>query len=230
MSAGTYTCTISHIPWRSQEAVEVELLRELTIGRAPRGRGMVVGGGDDYVSANAVHLKKKTNGVEIANTSSHSAVEVHHPNGVRIIFPSETLTVNSSSRLVLPSKDVSYIVEIKIEGHEPATQQSGHTRRLVPEDLTIAEERIPALAGLCATYLFPQRFGTAPLKASEIASLLRKSGLDVTAKAINHKIQRTREQVEEHTGMYLDDREGLAQFLIRNKYVTADHVKKYLME
>ena len=49
----------------------------------------------------------------------------------------------------------------------------------------------------------------------EIAEKLNKSSLDVTAKAVNNKIQRTREQVEEATGLYIEDREGLAQYLIQ---------------
>ncbi len=73
----------------------------------------------------------------------------------------------------------------------------------------------------------PKKYGVAPLTANEIAEKLNKAALDVTAKAVNNKIQRTREQVEEATGLYIEDREGLAQYLIRKGHITKAMVDKY---
>ena len=50
---------------------------------------------------------------------------------------------------------------------------------------------------------------------------------ELTPKAVNNKIQRTREQVEAATGAYLNDREGLASFLIRRGHITKEMVDKY---
>jgi hypothetical protein len=156
-------------------------------------------------------------------------LEVHHTSGVRILFPRESLTIVTSTKLLIPSRDLNYSISLELVGFDNHITASAQTKRLLPEDLHIAEERKPALAGLCASLLFPHQFGTAPLKATRIADLLSSKGHEITPKAVNHKIQRTREQVEAHTGTYLDDREGLAQFLIRNRYITSEDVRKHLM-
>jgi hypothetical protein len=225
----SFRCLIRHVVWGHPESQERVLEKEVSIGREPRRGGLKIAPSDEFVSANAVQLRRKSTGVEIQNTSSHAQIEIHHSNGVRYLFPKESLTITQSSKIVIPSRDLSYSVEILIEGLDLEVGIGTHTRRLLPDDLVIAHERLPALAGLCANYLFPQHFGYAPLKASEISAYLKKKGLVVTPKAINHKIQRTREQVEEYTGNFIDDREGLAQFLIKNQFVTADDVKKYLL-
>jgi hypothetical protein len=222
-------CSIRYVEWGHTGFEERTLDKRLSIGRAPKEGGLGIASQDEFVSANAVLLVRKVTGVEIQNTSTHSQIEVHHLSGVRYLFPGESLTVNLSSKVVIPSKDFNYSIEVIIDGDVAGAAVGSHTRRLIPEDLVIAQERIPALAGLCANYLFPQHFGSAPLKASEISAYLAKRGLVATPKAINHKIQRTREQVEEYTGTYLDDREGLAVFLIKNQIITADHVKTYLL-
>ena len=63
--------------------------------------------------------------------------------------------------------------------------------------------------------------------ANQIAEKLRKFEAELTPKAVNNKIQRTREQVEAETGLYLNDREGLALFLIRRGHITKEMVDKY---
>lgn len=226
----SFSCIVRHQPWGQVETIERDLEKIMSIGRNPKANGFQVASNDEFVSANAVQLLRKARGVEIANTSSHAQIEIHHSSGVRHLFSGESLTVTQSSKIVIPSKELTYSIEVLIEGVLDEIDRSTQTRRLLPDDLEIAEERIPALAGLCATYLFPQHFGTAPLKASEIAGYLSKKGMVVTPKAVNHKIQRTREQVEEYTGNYLDDREGLAQFLIKNQIITADHVRRFLLK
>lgn len=223
------TCVVTFTPWKATTPVSVSLKRDLWIGRDPNKPKFQIGSEDQFISANAVHLTLRENGVEVQNTSSHSQMEVHHTNGVRILFPRESLTVVTSSKLLIPSRDINYSVHLELSDFFDQPIVSTQTKRLVPEDLHLADERVPALAGLCASFLFPQQFGTAPLKASQIAELLSAKGYQITPKAVNHKIQRTREQVMAHTGSYIDDREGLAQFLIRNRYITSDDVRRHLM-
>jgi len=223
------SCLVTHTPWKESTPTSVNLKTDLWIGRDPNKPKFQIGPEDQFISANAVHLTLRETGVEVQNTSSHSQVEVHHTSGVRILFPRESLTVVTSSKLLIPSRDINYSIQLELSGFTDQTTVSTQTKRLVPEDLRLADERIPALAGLCASFLFPQHFGTAPLNASQIAELLSAKGYVITPKAVNHKIQRTREQVEEHTGSYLDNRQGLAQFLIRHRYITSDDVRKHLM-
>ena len=224
-----FECEILHEDWRTKIRVTANLKKSLTIGREPGRTGLVIGPSDPYVSSKAVLLTRRSDGVEIRNTSSHAQVDVQQSNALRHIFPGEGIVMISSFVMFLPSKDFTYQVSVDIEGLEVAGQRVGVTRRLLSQKIVISEERMPALSGLCASFLFPGRFGTSPLKASQIAEILTSRGHSVTAKAVKHKIQRTKDQVEQATGNYVDDREGLAQFLIRNRLVTAEHVRHYLI-
>jgi hypothetical protein len=225
-----FRCSLKLQQWGVAGVTEVQLEKGISIGRSPTKGGLQIAQNDEYVSANAVSVQRKKNGVEIRNTSSHAQIEIHHLSGVRFVFPGEGFIITQSSRINIPSRDFTYVVEIQIEGLEISESAPTHTKRLVPEDLEISHERLPALAGLCASYLFPQLFGSSPLKASDISVYLAKKGMKLTPKAINHKIQRTREQVEEFTGSYVDDREGLALFLIKNRIITADDVREFLID
>jgi len=206
-----------------------KLQKSMTIGRDPGKSGLVIGPSDPYISSQAVQLVRRPDGVEIRNTSSHTEVDVQQSSALRHIFPGEGIVMISSFVIYVPSKDFTYQVRVTIEGLDVTGQRSGATRSLQSKKVVVSEERLPALAGLCASFLFPGRFGTAPLKASQIAAILTTRGHPVTAKAVKHKIQRTKDQVEQVTGNYVDDREGLAQFLIRNRIVTAEHVRQYLI-
>lgn len=224
-----FTCVVSHEHWSRPQTQVVTLEKRLQIGRDPGASGIKIGNEDHFVSAVAVKLQRRKDGVEILNSSSHSEIDVQHANAVRHLFPGEGMVVNSSVTVLVPSRDYVYPVVVQIEGSIDLAKQTTGTRSLFSQKLELAEERIPALAGLCASFLLPNHFGSAPLKASEISELLAKNGLILTPKAINHKIQRTREQVEEFSGLYIDDREGLAQFLIKNKMITVDHVRMFLL-
>jgi hypothetical protein len=221
---------VTHQDWRSGGDNSSSLGRNLVIGRDPGKGGFVVGANDSYVSSKAVELIRRKDGVEVRNTSSHTDLDVQQSNALRHIFPGEGIVMISSFTIYLPSKDFTYQVKVEIDGLEAAEQRTGGTRSLVSQRIVISEERLPALAGLCATFLYPSRFGTSPMKASQIAEILTSRGFPVTAKAVKHKIQRTKDQVEQATGNYIDDREGLAQFLIRNRLITAEHVQRYLIE
>lgn len=224
-----FVCEVTHRDWRDGSSQSSKLGQVLVIGREPGKGGFVVGAKDPYISSKAVELIRRKDGIEVRNTSSHADLDVQQSNALRHIFPGEGIVMISSFTIYLPSKDFTYQVRVEIEGLVGAEQRAGGTRNLVSQRIVISEERLPALAGLCATFLYPGRFGTAPMKASQIAKILTGRGFPVTAKAVKHKIQRTKDQVEQVTGNYIDDREGLAQFLIRNRLITADHVKRYLL-
>ena len=224
-----FSCEVTHQDWRSGSSNSSSLERNLVIGRDPGKSGLVVGANDSYVSSRAAELIRRKDGVEVRNTSSHTDLDVQQSNALRHIFPGERIVMISSFTIYLPSKDFTYQVKVEIDGLEAAQQRTGGTRSLLSQRIVISDERLPALAGLCATFLYPNRFGTSPMKASQIAEILTSRGFPVTAKAVKHKIQRTKDQVEQATGNYVDDREGLAQFLIRNRLVTAEHVKQYLI-
>lgn len=225
----SFKCQVSHEDWRHKSRQAMSLKSKLVIGRDPGKGGLSIGPSDLYVSAKALELIRRQDGIEIRNTSSHSEVDVQQSNALRHIFPGEGMVVISSCTIFLPSRDFTYCVAIEIEGLKVTDEPSGGTRNLISQTITIADERLPTLAGLCASFLYPGRFGTAPLKASQIAEILTRRGYPVTAKAVKHKIQRTKDQVEQATGNIIDDREGLAQFLIRNRLITADHVQQYLI-
>jgi len=224
-----FECEVSHEDWRAKRRACTSLLKSLIVGREPGTGGLLVGESDPYVSSKAVELVRRPDGVEIRNTSSHAEVDVQQSNALRHIFPGEGIVMVSSFVLFIPSKDFTYQIRVDIKGLDVAEQHGGATRSLLSQKIVISDERLPALAGLCASFLYPGRFGTSPLKASQIAAILKDRGHPVTAKAITHKIQRTKEQVEQATGNYLDDRQGLAHFLIRNRLVTVEHVQRYLI-
>jgi hypothetical protein len=228
-TSGGFGCEIRHEDWRIRSHQTATLQESLTIGRDPGKKGLVIGPSDPYISSRAIQLVRRPDGVEIRNTSSHAEIDVQQSSALRHIFPGEGIVMISSFVIFVPSKDFTYQVRVTIEGLEATEQHLGATRSLLSQKVVVSEERLPALAGLCASFLFPGRFGTAPLKASQIAAILTTRGHPVTAKAVKHKIQRTKDQVEQVTGNYVDDREGLAQFLIRNRIVTAEHVKQYLI-
>lgn len=201
--------------------------KKLCIGRNPEKNGLVVGGSDLYVSSIAVELTTKENELIIWNRSSHSELDVRTHTGLRVLFPDEKFSIRESATVIIPSSVYMYKIELDLTGIAPVKQSSTGTQKIDGHDLVFAVERIPSLCGLCAFAFYPEKYGTAPLTANQIADRLRKFDPALTAKAVNNKIQRTREQVEEATGTYLNDREGLAAYLMRKGHITKDMVDKF---
>lgn len=220
-------CKVSFLDPLTRHQSDLVIGKKLSIGRKPGASGLVVGSTDSYVSSIAVELSKKVDELVIWNRSSHSELDIRTQKGLRVLFPDEKFSVRESTTIIIPSKDFSYKIEVRVVGAPQIRESTSDTRRLDGHDLSFAEERIPTLCGLCASYFYPKKYGVAPLTANEIAEKLSKVALDVTAKAVNNKIQRTREQVEEATGLYIEDREGLAQYLIRKGHITKAMVDKY---
>ena len=220
-------CTISFVDPRTGMLSSTEIHKTVSIGRNPGKNGFVVGENDEYVSSIAIEISKGRNELSISNRSSHTEIDIRLHTGVRVLFRGEQIAVQESATIIIPSSVYMYKIELELTGVAPVRQTSTGTQKLDGHDLVFAVERIPSLCGLCAFAFYPEKYGTAPLTANQIADRLKKFDPALTAKAVNNKIQRTREQVEEATGTYLNDREGLAAYLTRKGHITKDMVDKF---
>lgn len=220
-------CSITFVDPSTGNRSSVVLEKKILVGRDPGKGGFVVGHNDQYVSSIAIELSKGLSELLIWNRSSHSHIDIRLDTGLRMLFPGEKLSVHESTTIIITSDVYIYqiealITELIIEG-----RKTTGTQKLDGHDLVLAEERIPTLCGLCASYFYPEKYGVAPLTANQIAERLKRSGSDLTSKAVNNKIQRTRDQVEEASGLILDDREALAQYLIRRGNITKEMIDRY---
>ena len=220
-------CTVIFKDPKTSETIVVEVDKRLNIGRAPKQPGLIIAENDEYISANAIEVRSNSDGVQIGNTSTHSFIEVRTPQGLRVLFPGEQLLVPTAATVMLRGQTYIYRIEVDPGVLRVAQIEKTGTKRIF-EHYKISEERKPTLVLLCAAHFFPERYGQSPLKASQIAKMLTERGQKVTTKAVNNKLQRTREDIEGHTGDYLDDREALVNYLVRFGYVTLTDVKGLL--
>ena len=220
-------CTVIFKDPKTSETIVVEVDKRLNIGRAPKQPGLIIAENDEYISANAIEVRSNSDGVQIGNTSTHSFIEVRTPQGLRVLFPGEQLLVPTAATVMLRGQTYIYRIEVDPGVLRVAQIEKTGTKRIF-EHYKISEERKPTLVLLCAAHFFPERYGQSPLKASQIAKMLTERGQKVTTKAVNNKLQRTREDLEGHTGDYLDDREALVNYLVRFGYVTLADVKGLL--
>ena len=220
-------CTVNYVDPRTGVLSSTGVSQTLSIGRNPGKNGFVIGENDEFVSSIAVQLSRGSNELNISNRSSHTEIDLRLHTGVRVLFRGEQIAVRESATIIIPSSVYMYKIELDLTGIAPVKQSSTGTQKLDGHDLVFAVERIPSLCGLCAFAFYPEKYGTAPLTANQIADRLKKFDPSLTAKAVNNKIQRTREQVEEATGTYLNDREGLAAYLTRKGHITKDMVDKF---
>lgn len=205
--------------------VEGAIRKALIVGRNPGEQGLKLTPEDSAISAKAAEISVTANGITIRNTSSYAQIDVHHETGTRYLFPGEALETRSDTRVVIPGSVYSHQiwVEVSVVAEQPQHAAST-TTRVGPEEFSIANERLPALIGLCAARFFPERLGSGLLTATKIAEVLNQNGHHVTAKAVNNKLQRIREDAADRFGVYLDSREELADWAIKNGYVTRSHV------
>jgi len=220
-------CTVNFVDPGTGRHDSIVMGKSLLIGRKPGKNGFVVGGNDEYVSSIAVELTKGNNELNICNRSSHTEIDLRIDNGVRILFRGDKIAVRESATVIIPSSVYMYKIDLALTDLKPFERHSTDTQKLDGHDLILAVERIPSLCGLCAFAFYPEKYGAAPLTANQIAAKLRNNYPTLTAKAVNNKIQRTREQVEEATGNYLDDREALAHYLTRKGHISRAMVDKY---
>ena len=66
------------------------------------------------------------------------------------------------------------------------------------------------------------------MSAASISSLLKDYGEDVSPKAVNNKLQRIRDDIAKTLGVFLESREDLADWAIRNGHVTRKAVEDLL--
>ena len=225
--SSSQSCTVTFKDPKTSATIVVEVDKRLNIGRAPKQPGLIIAENDEYISANAIEVQPNSDGVQIGNTSTHSFIEVRTPQGLRVLFPGEQLLVPTAATVMLRGQTYIYRIEVDPGVLRVAQIEKTGTKRIF-EHYKISEERKPTLVLLCAAHFFPERYGQSPLKASQIAKMLTERGQKVTTKAVNNKLQRTREDIEGHTGDYLDDREALVNYLVRFGYVTLADVKGLL--
>jgi len=200
----------------------------LLIGRSPGGDGIRLFPEDLTISSKAIQLETMDNLLVVKNTSTYAQVDVQGDMGIRYLFPGEELRTGDSVVIILSGETYTHTIKVTVEGGQKNHQSDGNTISLMPTDLQIPEERFATMVALCASKFFPDRYGTALLNASEIAKALNRLGHNVSSKAVNHKIQRTKDELSTSTGSFLDTRDDLAEFLVRNSLITREDVENLL--
>lgn len=219
-------CEISYSS-PDQRQVSCSLGEVTEIGRSPSDGGIRLTPEDQSISGTAFVVERRDRQVLIRNTSSYAQLDVHHEQGVRFLFPGEELVTAASVVVVVPGSVYTHTINIQVTGGVREPGPATGTTPLLRE-FAVPPERKRALVGLCAARFFPDRLGAALLSASDIAALLTAAGEPVTAKAVNNKLQRLRTDVAQKLGLYLDRREDLADWAIRQGHVTRSDVERLL--
>ena len=219
---------LSYTPPDGGDIIKRSITDLIVIGRDPGENGVALSPEDMTISAKALQLSVKENGLLVGNSSSYSNINVEHNRGLtRHLHPKEELLVDSSIAVSIEGEVFTHKIEIEISGALSAPSSSGTTIDL-RQHIAIAQERKPALICLCAARFYPERYGTALLTSADISLMLGRLGIETTPKAINNKVQRTKKDVSERTGLLLDTREDLADFLIGNQLITRTDVNELL--
>lgn len=201
---------------------------EVAVGRAPGGDGIVVGAEDQSVSARAITAYCAAGKVRLQNTSTYASIEISSSGGLRLLFPGESISVDTEIVARIPGRIESYPIRIAPTDQPESNQPKTGTRPLFDREPAIAEERHQVLTALCLPKFFPERFGSALLSARQVSRILEPHGVEVTPKAVNNKLQRLREQVADRHGVYLDTRADLADYAIRQGLVTLSDAQSML--
>ena len=202
-----------------------EVTRDLAIGRSPAEGGVVLTPEDRAISGTALVVQVRQGHVAVRNASTFAQLDVKHQQGTRFLFPGEELTVRTDVVVTIPGTVYSHVVHVQVQGAQDASDPPTGTTPLVAEAFEVPSERRSALAGLCAARFFPDRFGSALLTATDIAKLMTAAGEPATAKAVNNKLQRLRTDIADKLGVYLDTREDLADWAIRQGHVSRSAVE-----
>ena len=213
--------------YRSPDGQEYacEVTRDLAIGRSPAEGGVVLTPEDRAISGTALVVQVRQGHVAVRNASTFAQLDVKHQQGTRFLFPGEELTVRTDVVVTIPGTVYSHVVHVQVQGAQDASDPPTGTTPLVAEAFEVPSERRSALAGLCAARFFPDRFGSALLTATDIAKLMTAAGEPATAKAVNNKLQRLRTDIADKLGVYLDTREDLADWAIRQGHVSRSAVE-----
>lgn len=204
---------------------DLEIDRDLSIGREPSANGLVVSAAslDFTISSDAVLIYGEQDRVVVHNTSSYALVEVIRPSGSLQLAPQEKLALAETATVIIPGE--AYRHEITITLPQPAVSDRtpSSTRSLIPEGYQVPDERREVLAHLCAPLYYPHRFSPNQT-AREIATRIERNGQVVTAKEVNNKIQRTKDGVEEKCLTELATRQELAAYLVEHQLITKTDV------
>jgi hypothetical protein len=200
----------------------------LTIGREPGPEGLVVDADDQTISSTALKVTSGPGGVRIENCSSFATLEITNERGLRLLFPGESLLVAGNATVALAGETYTHKFDIHQVTQDLEVVAPTGTRQLAGSDVVISGERRLVLSAMCLARFFPERFGAALLSARDISNLLARSGIRVTPRAVNNKIQRVREQLSSRNGVYLDTREDLADFVIRRGLITVEDARGVL--
>ncbi len=200
----------------------------VSIGRDPARSDLLLTPPDPSISGVAVVIAIRDEHVVVRNTSTYAQVDVMHEFGTRFLFPGEELATSESLSVAVPSSTFRHVIQVEVEDAKSDVTGPTGTSPLMGSAFVVPPERHLSLVGLCAARFRPDRFGSALLSASEIAMLISKGGDTLTAKAVNNKLQRLRDDVAERLGLYLETREDLADWAIRNGYVTRSDVERLL--
>ena len=220
-------CSISYRSPDRNESI-VELADVIEIGRNPGRNGLVLTPEDQSISATSVVVERRDTQILIRNTSSFAQLDVHHEQGVRFLFPGEELVTTSNVVIAVPGSVFTHHINVDITEVITESVSPTGTIPLAHATFSVPDERLPSLIGLCAARFFPDRLGSALLSASEIARLLTTAETSVTPKAVNNKLQRLRTDIADRLGVYLDTREDLADWAIRQGHVTRSDVERIL--
>ena len=207
-----------------------ELGSEVFIGRDPSDPGLALTPVDETISRNAAHLVVEKSRLKVTNTSSFAEIEVQHERGSRLLFPGEALETSGRVELVIRGEIFSHRIELAPSVNAAEPESPTGTRRLASMKYDVPAERRLSLIALCAARFEPDRFGSDLLSAKAISDLLTARGESVSPKAVNNKLQRIRDDVAHTLGVYLESREDLADWAIRNGHVTRSAVETLLRD
>jgi len=221
-------CRLTYLHPITSLTSQIEFKEEIVIGRSPGDDGFSLATDDVTISGRAAILRCTPFGLQITNSSTYSEIEVFVEAGVRLVFPGESVVTSESCQILLTGQQHRFRIDIEVrEAASESRVATSGTERLI-EEVRIAPERWPVAVALCASRFYPDRFGVQVMSASEISNLLQHRGVQVTPKAVNHKIQRLREDIEARSAVPLDTREDLVEFLVRNRVVSRGDVRELL--
>lgn len=221
-------CYVTYTSPDGVAEINQQISGPISFGRDPINEGVALTPEDQTISSNAFELSTSNNRLVIKNTSSYSQITVQHDMGIRFLDPGEELRTTSSSIISVSGQIYSHTISVNIDGVQETKAASGETINPRPTEIRIADERMPTITAMCASRFFPERYGSKLISASTIAKALSKSGPKVTARAVNHKIQRTKDELSADHDLFLETREDLVDFLIRNGAVTRKMVEDLL--
>ena len=208
--------------------VEREIVGSVAIGRQPGRGGIVIGKGDSSISRIAVRLTVNGKETFVENLSTYAKLEIHSNAPVRSLLPRESLRLAHDTLVVVPGNRFPFRIEIADVRPAPRPRRAalGVTRRSVGRRRRRGDEhRQLALVALCLPRFDPRHFPGRLLTAPQIVEQLQLVGQTVTAKAVNNKLLRLRQQLCDDHGVFLGNREELAAFAIEHDMVTMNDVE-----